>query len=483
MHSKHISMLQRILANIIDHRPKVSSALGPGMLCLLLSSCMMSGVDKIDADPDFDWDSIKRDEILMTPLIDLRDVITPPGEESLAAPYSQDENIAYAEKFKQVFFKNRKDIRVYGAGGAFEKISAVDNLTDIARKVVSRKPLTLEESEKLRATTQGIRFVFFFDFAKERLFYDYNLDRPKEALGLYIVKNYMAHREMLIKLALWDSKEAKTVFITEKTAFSSVTNRLYIRTGLPLPADTQLIPGFYHSAQSPDQADRQSFLAPINELAVHKARFPKFAAREPSFSGTFQDLVLSLPIHRSEQNLIEYENFSNHRPEITFKGSKLGRESEADVFFGFSSMIYNRYRIGLGFNVSMNQPVATYKEEQFKLSNQMVMLTTDLEWELSPNWRLLTGSYFGAGSINIKPKNPPPVTDTTTDKTEQKSEFDGYMYAAPRVRLLWGSKSGGQLGIGAFRQYYDRINRPELAEYQPSLWGAELTLALQFRGF
>ncbi len=476
-------MLPNALTNIIDSRTKWAFALATVSLCLLVSSCLMSGVDKIDADPDFDWNSIKRDEILMTPLIDLRDIITPPGDENLASPYTRDENIAYAEAFKQVFFKNRKDVRVYGAGGAFEKISSVENLSEIAKKVVSRKPLSLEETERLRATTQGIRFIFFFDFAKERLFYDYDMEKPPEALGLYVVKTYMAKREMLVKLALWDSRDSKTVFITEKTAFSTATNRLYIRTGLMPPPNLKVIPGFYNTAQSPDQADRQSFYGPVDEMAVHRARFPKFAAREPAFSGTFKNLVLSLPIHRSEQNLIEYENFTNHRPEITFKGSKLGRQTQTDVFFGFSSILYNRYRLGLGFEVSMNQPILEYGGKKYKVSNQMLAVTTDLEWELAQNWRLLTGSYFGAGAMSIKPKDSKPVTDPPTDNSETKSESDGYTYAAPRIRLIWGQKSGGQLGLGVFRQYYNRIDRPEFTDYKPSLWGGELTIAVQFRGF
>jgi hypothetical protein len=82
-----------------------------------------------------------------------------------------------------------------------------------------------------------------------------------------------------------------------------------------------------------------------------------------------------------------------------------------------------------------------------------------------------------------KPKSPKPVTDPPADNSASYSESDGYMYAAPRIRLIWGQKSGGQLGLGVFRQFYDGIDRPEFAGYKPSLWGVELTLAIQFRGF
>jgi len=452
----------------------------------LLPSCLSVGVDKVDTEPGFDWETMKRDQILMTPLIDLRTgVVSVPGQESLVAPFSSEQNIAYAEAFKQVFFKWRKDIRVFGAGGAFENISTLPNLPELSRKALNKESFSPEDVAKIRDLNQGIRFLFFFNLVGERLEYRYSVAAPSDAKGLYIEKNYEAVHILEVELALWDSKEAKTVLKLQKIVQPTSFNQVILRTGKIPDKTTGKSPGRYASAVNPDIWDMQGTNDLEHELKVHKLRFPKFLGREPSFSASFKDVALSMPIQGSEQNLIEYKNFTNHRPELTFRSQKLGSLSSHSLFFGASSIIYNRYRFGAGLDFSISDPQITYQQKKYKLQSANLLLTTDMEWQLSPGLRMLTGALLGGGSFTIKSTDTPTVEaqDSAGQNNKPADPTDSYSYVAPRVRFLLGSKQGGQIGLGVYKQFYKGLDRPEVLEHMPSKWGVEATLAVTFRGF
>ena len=222
-----------------------------------------------------------------------------------------------------------------------------------------------------------------------------------------------------------------------------------------------------------------------HELKVHKLRFPKFLGREPSFSASFKDIALSMPIQGSEQNLIEYKNFTNHRPELTFRSQKLGSLSSHSLFFGASSIIYNRYRFGAGLDFSISDPQITYQQKKYKLQSANFLLTTDMEWQLSRGLRMLTGALLGGGSFTIKSTDTPTAEaqDSADQQNKPADPTDSYSYVAPRVRFLLGSKQGGQIGLGVYKQFYKGLDRPEVLEHMPSKWGVEATLAVTFRGF
>ena len=452
----------------------------------LLPSCLSVGVDHVDTEPGFDWDTMKRDQILMTPLLDLRTgVVSVPGQDSLVAPFSSEQNIAYAEAFKQVFFKWRKDIRVFGAGGAFENISTLPNLPELSRKALNKEPFSPEDVAKIRELNQGIRFIFFFNLVGERLEYRYSVTAPSEAKGLYIEKNYEAVHILEVELALWDSKDAKTVLKLEKILRPTNFNQVILRTGKIPDKTTGKSPGRYASAVSPDIWDMQGTNDLEHELKVHKLRFPKFLGREPSFSASFKHIALSMPIQGSEQNLIEYKNFTNHRPELTFRSQKLGSLGIHSIFIGTSSIIYNRYRLGGGLDFSLSSPEIKYQEKKYNLDAGNLLLSTDLEWQLSSGLRMLTGAVYGGGSIAIRSKDKANAesSDQADQQEKQSDPTDSYWYAAPRVRFLLGGKQGGQIGVGVYKQFYKGLDRPEVLEHPPSEWGVEATLAVTFRGF
>jgi hypothetical protein len=313
--------------------------------CVTNFSCIHASLDKIESDPDFNWDSLKRDEILMTPLIDLRDQPSVPrGAESLVAPFSTEEKLAYAEVFKQKFFILRKDIRVFGAGGAFESLASIKKLDDLAGRVVANQNLTRQEIDLLRSTTQDIRFIFFFDFSMERLQYDYQMsdlnDRP------YVEKIYSSERMMEIKMALWDSQNAKTVWIGHKILNPANTNIVKIKKRHLSKIMQDILATEQSIVLEPDEFDRQGLSSREEELSHHRTRFPSFPAREPAFSDSFEDFVLSLPIQPSEEKLIAYSHFTYHRPEMRMLLSHIDSSMDLGIFGGFSSILYNRFRLG-----------------------------------------------------------------------------------------------------------------------------------------
>ncbi len=451
--------------------------------CLvLLQACVSVKVDKIDAVDGFDWETLKRDLIVMTPLLDLRGQVQhPPGYDADVLPFSQKQSVAFAEVFKQRFFKLRKDIQVFGAGGAFDGIAKIAILPEISRKVLAKETLSLSDQRLLNRARQDKRFIFFFNFAEEKLHFEYSMTIPLDANGLYVEKHYDAKRTMILKFALWDAKEAKTVFISEKILEPFTRNNILVRTGLS-PLAVKGGKGQYDSARDPDVYDRMGTDSLEDELRYHKGRFPTvFPRREPDFTGSFDDFILSLPIKKSEQNLIEYENFTFHRPELTLRNSEMGSDSMASVFLGSSSIIYNRYRVGLGVELGAASKDVRHDGKDYEISKFCFCLTTDLEWELTDYIRLLTGSVLGAGNFGITQKIDDQLVGETSGEKPETS--DGFWYAAPRIRLVFGEKEGVQFGLGAFKQFHAGLVEPQITKNSPGTWGAELSLMATFRGF
>lgn len=456
-----------------------------------LTACVSANLSNVDSAPDFDWDTLKRDQIVMTPVLDLRgEVTTPPGFADAVAPFSPEQVIAYPEKFKQVFFKRRKDIRVFGAGGAFEKISKIPNLAEIGRKVMNKEVIPPEDVKVIRDSNQDIRFVFFFIFAGESLSYGYHYNVPPKKH--YVEKHYSAKRSITVKLALWDSKEEKTVWIGEKTVTPTNTNTLRFKK-----------PNFFIKKIPKEDRnivlsipDAYEFINPTSfdyEMQQHASRFPGFPGREPSFSGYFDDFAMRLPMSRSEANLIEYENFSNHRIEIGLSGSELGKVPVGRFHFNFSSMIYNFYRLGFDIYGDMNSPRFLYNNKYYDVSSVALGVSNDLEWELSERWRLLTGATLGALSYRIRDVeaalkaqeavNNDPYADEEQEPVNTYDVNDASFFVRPRIHFLRGAKQGGQWGFGPYYVYAQEPKHPLLIKKPAVQWGFELTLSVTYRGF
>ena len=135
--------------------------------CALLTGCISASLDHVEEVDGFDWNTLKRDEILISPLIDLRALTPAEKVEPRFDFFSVEKAMKYAQTFKESFFKMRKDIRMFGEGGAFEYLVKVDGLKEVALQAMARQPLSVEMRDKIVAGSQGIRFVFFFVITRE----------------------------------------------------------------------------------------------------------------------------------------------------------------------------------------------------------------------------------------------------------------------------------------------------------------------------
>lgn len=428
----------------------------------LLSGCIMTRLDHVETEPNFNWDVLKRDEIVITPLLDLR--VGPSAEVSKF--FSQKEQEEYAEKFKQEFFKTRKDIRVYGAGGAFEKLKNVPQLAEIAHKVLKKEPLTEAEQQSLEASTQDIRFIFFFTVPDEHLQQKYQTFKDDD----YIHHVYKSTRNLQVKLALYDLKEKRTPWIG--TANLQPTNENDIKVARPKK-----------------KKDGKGFTFFENSgtilLTAESQKYPSFPGREPALSNSFDDFVLGLPLHPSEDKSIEYESFTYHRPELSMMAAPLGDETSFHLDLAFSSIIYNKFRLGALIGIPMNTPRVTVDGKKFKLGSAVIAVTADYEVPIATKWRLLTGVYLGTELFNIydEQKNELAQQTGTQGPDEETATADATLFAWPRIKLLYGNRTGFNVGIAAFYRKYWGIEEKELQAHAPGPWAIEFSIGGTFRGY
>ncbi len=440
------------------------------VICLLvmelLTGCLTTGVSSIDADPEFNWDTLKRDEILMSPLVDLR---LGGGQ-----PFFADKDrLAYAEEFKQVFFKLRKDIRVFGAGGAFTNFTKVENLPDLARKVLSKEPLPDADVARLKAGSQDIRFVFFFAVTAEHLSHDYSYEFRSDQRD--DVARYISRRELTVKLALWDSSTNKTVWIATKNLTPQDVNTVSV----PNSSKRRVKKGDRYVWEG---SSLYSSLA--RELEINRNYFPQHPEREPTFSKSFDDFALSLPLQPSEAKLIEYEHFTHHRPEAGLRAAAIGKETTVNLFLGSSSVINYHLRLGGGLLVPLNSPTIEFEGEDVNVTMLAYGATFDYETELSPTKRLLAGVFAGGAAFTMAPDEEPPLAGSEDpDAPKEDAVGDGTFVLWPRVHLLFGEKSGFQWGVGGAYRFFDGIEEPFLKANRPAPWSLDLNVAYAFRGF
>jgi len=439
----------------------------------LTTGCISTGVSHIDVDEGFDWNTLKRDQILMSPLLDLREKkIAPAGQNQTLEFFSSAERIAYPEKFKQEFVRLRKDIRVFGAGGAFDHMSQLKDLDAIARDVMSKRSLSDDVRARILEGSQEIRFIFFFAVTGERNYYEVDyIFRSDTRLDL---KKYISTREMTIKLALWDSKENKTVWIATEVISPSSTNTREVSN----PSKYLVSP----KDKKPYWEGTTPFISLEAELAASRDRFPSFPGREPKFSDTFDDFALALPIHPSEQKLIEYSNFTYHRPEAQLRTSRLGTHTHVGLQLGTSSVINYVWRVGGALILPLTAPTVKHEGRDFDLQMTAFGLTFDYEQELTKRSRLLIGVMAGSAMYTMNDPSDDD-DDEAIGKKESKDIVDGLVFAWPRIYLLFGEKGGFQWGGGVAYRYYDGLERPALRAYKPSPISVDVGISYAFRGF
>ncbi len=444
------------------------------LICVTLSGCISTSVSHVDTEEGFDWNTLKRDQILMSPLLDLREEKSAPnGETETLRFFSDIERIAYPEKFKQVFVKHRKDIRVFGAGGAFEHMSKLKDLDAIAKDVIAKRPLSDDVRQRILEGSQDIRFIFFFAVTSERNIYDvrYNFRSDKRLDEIV----YKATREFTAKLALWDSKTNKTVWIATENLnpSSSQTNEVSNPSKYLVSK----------KGKKPYWEGKTPVISLSVELSENRSSFPSFPEREPSFSKTFDDFALALPIHPSEQKLIEYEHFTYHRPEAQIRASTLGPHSNVSLQLGYSSVINYVWRFGAALNIPVSSPTVKREGRDFDLQMAAFGLTFDYETELTQRSRLLLGVMAGGASYTLNDPSDDDADDETLGQAKSKDITDGLVFAWPRAYLLFGAKGGFQWGVGVAYRYFDGLEKPELRAFKPSPLSVDLGMSYAFRGF
>ena len=430
------------------------------ILFSLLPGCVMVRLDNIESEPNFNWDVLKRDQIVMTPLLDLR----PSQSQAMQPFFTRSEQEAYAELFKQEFFKWRKDIRVFGAGGAFEKLKNMPNLTELAEKILNKESLTAVETESLKAATQDIRFVLFLSMPSEKLSHKFHTYKDKE----FLHKVYSSRREFQVKVALYDLKESRVPWIGTKIL--SPTNVNDIKIALPKAKKDRAGFTFFEDFSS-------------YSWDTDQEKYPNFPDREPALSSSFDDFALSLPLNPSEDKLIEYESFTYHRPEAGLLLSTLGKSTSVHLDLGFSSLIYKKLRLGALLGLPVTRSRVAVEQKTFELDSVLLALTTDYEVTLSDKWRLLSGAYLGTELFKIYDERKSELKNQTEHSEGDPGETDATLFVWPRVKFLYGATTGFNFGIAAFYRNYWGIEETELSKHKPSPWAIELSFAGTFRGF
>ncbi len=436
------------------------------VLALGLDGCISTHISQIEVDPGFDWDALKRDEILMTPLFDLRkSPSAPEGFKKDLTFFSDSERLDYPQEFKKIFARLRHDIRVFGAGGAFENMLKVANLKDLAERVVDKIPLEAKDVEALKEGNQAIRFIFFFAITDERLGYDvayqFRSDQEQDR------KIYQSKREFVAKMGLWDSLLNKTVWLATQNLTASEDNAV----GVSNPTKRKKKSGSSYYWTGETQAVDLKY-----ELSRNRDRFPNFPKREPAFHNSFDDFALALPLQQSEAKLIEYEHFTYHRPEAALRLGEFGKKTAVNLQLGTSSIIYYHLRLGGALDLPLNTTKLRYKNTDYHTSMLAYGVTADYEWQLGPRHRLLAGALLGGAAFTMKPTNEPDDEDAAT-------LGDGAFICWPSVNLLFGDRSGFQWGVGGSYRFFDGIEEGPIREHRPSVWSADLNIAYATRGF
>ena len=444
-----------------------------------LPGCIVTHIDEEFQDPTFSWETLKRDEILMLPLQDLRESVpTDPGVAKLFQFFSDTERKDYPEKFKQVFFKTRKDIRVYGAGGAYDHIIVAPNLKDKAKQIIDRNALSDQAIDEMKDGTQDIRFFMAFAVTKEDVAKSFSYEEPSKLR--YATKTYTATRAFNVTMSIWDSKENKTVWsATKKIAPQNIRSfRVPRRTKPDDDADTT--PVLFDANDNP--YDGWNFAA---EMQIHPERFPEYPGREPGFSNSFKDFALAFPIQPSEEKYIEYESFTYHRPEATFRGSQLGRGFLTNLELGSSSIIHNRYRVGAGIGLPLNTTRASFQDSDYDMSMLTIGLVLDAEFEWTKSRRILIGSNVATGILSGK-RDTSKDTNTVpanTNNQRRDSVTDAVGVYSPHIKLLFGERQGAAFGLGVSYRLFSGLQEDLFKDQRPSNWSVEGSVAYTFRGF
>jgi hypothetical protein len=441
---------------------------------LATSGCVLTRLTHVESAQGFDWDTLKRDEIVMTPLLDLRVAPkAPPGEEARLAFVDAATASGYAEKFKQTFAGLRHDLRVFGAGGAFEHVETTTGLADVARHVLAKEPLAPEALAALRAGSQDIRFLWVFALTDEALSYGYRSDSFSDRR--YYLKTYSARRTMEVRMALFDLTENKTQWIGVDVLGPESTYTVRIRKPHVRDARGNVVT----DVAVVDDVDFGGTLE--SEWRAHRPRFPALPGREPALSGSFDDFALSLPIAPSEAKLIEYTHFTYHRVAFSLLGAKLGERPHLHPALEATSLLYQRLRLGALIGLpAQDVELADADGGTYRVASTVLATSADAELELAERLRLDAGASLGIETFAVRRRNAP---DPGDDGVDVSNRSDTAVLASPRVQLWYGERTGVAIGVGAAYRWRRGVDEAVLRRNRPSPWAFELAVGGTYRGY
>jgi hypothetical protein len=418
----------------------------------------MTSVDKKFQDPDFSWDTLKRDEILMMPLIDMRRSNEPEF-------FDDKTRIALAEEFKQSFFKRRKDIHMYGQGGAFEAMIEAEKLSEIQKRMILREDLSTDDKNVLTRKTQDIRFFMSWAIDRESLDRDFHFEEPLKVR--YAIKTYTSRRLLNLVVSLWDSKKNKVVWSVEKKLQIENTRTFRVPRRY-IPKDAEPMTSSFDANDSPFENHNLA-----TELANRPNRFPNIPDRHDVLQTGYDDVTLALPIQSSEEKLIVYESFTHHRPEIGFGVTSTKNKSVIEGYLGTSSVTHNHFRLGFVLAPTSSSANTTYLGHKFELRQMYGGITTALEYSY--------GAFDFDGGILAGFIGRNAYSDDIDLKENTYSETWAALW--PFMRLYYHLSPQFCAHLGATYRYQGKAKEEIFKEVTSAPYAIDTGLSFTIKGF
>ena len=428
--------------------------------------------------------NLRAGDILITPLLDLRDPKLKLQPEKKIDFYPPRQRSIYAESLGKILFQNSQLHRVHTSGKAFDEITSFKALNDMARKVNSATPLAPAEAEKIGSFLNGFQYLVFFSFTDEEANYQHVRETPKDADGFLVENIYTTQRKMSAQIVVWDIFNNQIADSIQINPTAEARSSVFVRTGKK-PTAYQFPPANYDIAREPDAFDRKPTSSLETERSAHRNRFPALPEREPEFTNALKGLnptPTSTPSTTetnkapARQNKTDFDD--NFRMELTLKSTLMGVLPLPTLYIGAATLKWKILRIGGGIEFSPLGTMIDHEVRLYDVYNGCLCLSADVEWQLGNKNRILTGLYYGAGIFTYNQSDLLP----DLDGTKSKSQSDGYIYRAPRIRYLRGDHQGVQFGIGVYQHYYEKLEKPELVANHPYQYGLEITVAVATGG-
>lgn len=469
------------------------------------TGCLLVDQPEIYSEPGFDWNTLKRDQILMTPLLDLRKAPQfEPGTERHQVSFSQAESLAFPEKFKQKFYFLRKDIRIFGAGGAFEQVSKIQSLPQAAEAILARSLIDQNTYREIKEKSQEIRFLMVMAIVDEKLFhsfsYTFRTDHKDDMVS------YQSHRKLTVSYALWDSKINKTLWVATKA--------------LPIRASQEILvsnPTKYKVLEKKHAHDPGTWVwrgldlshTTLARLAQMKDRYPIFPDWRSSFEDSYASFSLALPMNPSEEKLIEYSWLTFHRPHAGLSwtpGKRLGDGGNNKLYpgtyawsLGLSSSLARYYRVGIEIILGTADQSIVIGDTRYTGSLFGIQGYFGRTFLISEHLFAELGTHLGHHLVSLvenrnledlesetDPRRDNRVPEARTMEEELEVKKDDFISLSPSLFLWRGSEKQGFIVGGGVLYRYSLGADQEFTKRHLGLWQGlafETRLGYTFRGF